>query len=630
MLTDCVRATKKAATPSASTMVSTTRSASSYREAPQEIRASLCRSAVGSASHQHSDRARHECAVQRKRVSGRSTRAWVLAAIVLPVGCYRGLDGGPAASGAGGSSEGGSASAGSGESTGGEPLGCAPGWVGVQRLNGREYANTLRDLLGVESELVAALPIDPRKGGFDNNASALGMTPELYERYLAVAEDAVPAALAADPTRFVDCTPATESFADACVEATLVAFAERAYRRDLDDDDRTELAALFEAAAADTETFVEAVTLVFEGVLLSPSFLYRNQIPEGGGDDVRALDDFALASRLSYFVWSSMPDDELLALARQGELSSPTVLRAQVQRMLEDGKADHFVEHFTRAWLDIDSLSTKVFDAASFPGVDAAVLARMQDESVALVRHVIREGLPPSELLSADYGFVDDLLATHYGLPLPGSSELVLVQLPPDQRRGVATHGSVLASGAHPDRTSIPKRGMWAMDNLLCLPPPPPPPPDVDQSDIDEDPAQPTTQRERFEQHRADPACAACHVTMDELGFGLEHYDAVGRWRDLEDGLAIDASGKLPDGREFDGAVELADMLATDEIFVRCVAQNLLGYGLGRLPTFEDVCTLDEIVAVAAEGDASLAEVIAELVTSDVFRYEASEPEEGP
>lgn len=568
-------------------------------------------------------------AYKEDRVRGRGTCVAFALAMAAP-GCYRGLDGAAAADDAAGSDSGAPTTA-ADESTGGEPLGCVPGWVGVQRLNTREYGNTLRDLLGVESELVADLPIDARKGGFDNNASALGMTPELYERYLAVAEDAVPTALAADPERFISCVPTSASFSDACVEATLVAFAERAYRRALDDDDRSELAALYDAAAVDTETFTDTVTLVFQGVLLSPSFLYRNRVP--AGDDLaapRELDDFELASRLSYFVWSSMPDDELFEHARGGELGDRSVLREEVRRMLLDPKADHFIEHFTRAWLDIDALSTKVFDADSFPGVDAALLGRMQAETVALVRHVIREDLPTAELLSADYGFVDDTLAAHYGLPLPGSTELVEVPLPADQRRGIVTHGSVLATGAHPDRTSIPKRGMWVMDNLLCLPPPPPPPPDVDQSDIDEDPAQPATQRERFEQHRAEPKCAACHVVMDDLGFALEHYDAVGRWRDLDDGLAIDASGKLPDGREFDGALALADAIATDDTFTRCVAQNLLGYGLGRLPTADDSCTLDEVIANASEGEGSLADVIAELVTSDAFRWEGAEPEEGP
>jgi Protein of unknown function (DUF1592)/Protein of unknown function (DUF1588)/Protein of unknown function (DUF1587)/Protein of unknown function (DUF1595)/Protein of unknown function (DUF1585) len=553
-----------------------------------------------------------------------------LACTLPAIACYRGLDGDVAATVADDGSSGATVGTAADESTGGgEPLGCQPSWVGVQRLNVREYGNTLHDLLGVEASLADDLPIDARKGGFDNNASALGMTPELYERYLAVVELAVPQALAATPDRFIACTPAAATFSDPCVEQTVVAFAERAYRRELDDDDRAELAELYQAAAVDAEGFTEAVTLVFEGVLLSPSFLYRNQVAAGDQAE-QELDDFALASRLSYFVWSSMPDDELFELARAGGLREPVALRVQVQRMLLDDKAEHFIEHFTRAWLDIGGLGTKVFDPTSFPEVDADLLARMQAESVALVRHVIREELPPSELLTAEYGFIDDVLAAHYGLPPVGSATPIETPLPADERRGIVTHGSVLATAAHPDRTSIPARGMWVMDNLLCLPPPPPPPADVDQGDIDEDPTEPTTQRERFEEHRANPTCAACHATMDELGFGLEHYDAVGRWRELEDGLAIDASGTLPDGRSFDGALELAAAFADDPVFVRCVAQNLLGYGLGRLPTTDDACTLDEIVAIASTEEASLAEVIAELVVSDVFRYEAAEPPEGP
>lgn len=535
-------------------------------------------------------------------------------ALVLP-GCYEGLGRGGGQSGDAGPDE---PTAG-GSDSGDEPsAACGPSWVGLQRLNAREYGNTLRDLLGVDPTIAADLPLDPRKGGFDNNASALGITPEIYQRYLELAESAVAEAMAATPARFIACVPATDAGADPCVRATLVAFAERAFRRELDDTEQADLIALYDAARPDADDTAGAVAVVFQAILVSPAFLFRNDLPAGDPSETRALDDFALASRLSYFVWSSMPDDELFELARAGGLAESTTLRAQVRRMLLDPKADHFVEHFTRAWLGIDGLATKVFDDQRFAGIDAALLASMQAETVALVRHVLRSDLPPAELLTAGYTFVDDRLARHYGLEAIGPTTATRTALPAE-RRGLATHGSVLASTAHPDRTSIPARGMWVMDNLLCLPPPPPPPPDVNVGGIDQPTETPTTQRERFEQHRADPKCAACHATMDELGFGLEHFDAVGRWRDLEDGLTIDASGTLPDGRSFDGATELVGLVADDTVFTRCVAQNLLVYGLGRSLTADDACVIEDIAA----GDGSLADVIVELVVSDAFRLEA-------
>jgi hypothetical protein len=553
-------------------------------------------------------------------------RVLALAAAATTAGCYDGVPSGRADGeddGTADDGEGGTADDG-GSETGDPALECAPGWVGMHRLNRREYANTLADLLGVEPSVADALPLDAAKGGFDNNASALGITPELAERYLAIAEAAVPAALEADPDRFVACTPATEDFADACVQATLVPFAERAWRRELDDAMRGELETLWTAAAQNTDGFTAAVVLAFEGVLISPAFLYRNALPEAGADAVQPLDDFDLASRLSYFVWSSMPDDALFDRARAGELSDEAVLREEVRRMLLDPRASDFVSAFTRQWLDIGGLSTKVFDPVQFPTVDADLLTRMQAESAALVEHVIRNDLPASELLTASYSFLDARLAAHYGIAGPTGDVLEQTPVPADQRRGIVTHGSVLAASAHPDRTSIPARGMWVMDNLLCLPPPPPPPAEIDMSGFEEE-GEPTTQRERLEQHREDPTCAGCHVTMDNLGFGLENYDAVGIWRDTENGIAVDSSGLLPDGREFTNPMQLADLLATDPLYSRCMSQNLLSYGIGRIPTADDTCVLDLVMAAAGSPDTPLVDVVVEIVASDAFRYQGAE-----
>jgi hypothetical protein len=325
-----------------------------------------------------------------------------------------------------------------------------------------------------------------------------------------------------------------------------------------------------------------------------------------------------------------MPDDALLDRARAGELSDAAVLREEVRRLMLDARAADFAAAFTRQWLDIGGLHTKVFDPVQFPTVDADLLTRMQAESVAMFHHVVTNDLPASELLSAQYSFLDARLAAHYGVAGPVGDELVQTDVPADRRRGMVTHGSVLAATAHPDRTSIPARGMWVMDNLLCLAPPPPPPAEIDMSGFEND-GEPTTQRERLEQHRVDPTCAGCHTTMDNLGFGLENYDAVGIWRDTENGIAVDSSGLLPDGREFSTAMELADLLANEPLFSRCVSRNLLSYGLGRLPTADDECVLDLVAAAAGAPDSPLVDVVAEIVASDAFRWQGPEPEEdGP
>lgn len=556
-------------------------------------------------------------------------RACVIA-LACAAGCYQGVGGGGQADGEGGTvddGEGGSVDDGRSD-TGDPALECEPGWVGSHRLNRREYANTLHDLLGVEPSVADSLPLDAGKGGFDNNASALGITPELAERYLAIAEEAVPAAFVADPTRFIACEPASEAFDDPCVQSTLVAFSERAWRRTLDDDLRGELERLWTSAATSTEAFQDAVVLVFEGVLISPAFLYRGTLREAVADDVEPLDQFDVASRLSYFVWSTMPDDALLDRARTGGLADAAVLRDEVKRMLLDPRSSQFISAFTRQWLDIGGLHTKVFDPVQFPTVDGDLLARMQAESAALVEHVIRNGLPASELLTAQYSFLDGPLATHYGIPGPTGDELVQTPTPPDQRRGMVTHAAVLAASAHPDRTSIPARGMWVMNNLLCLPPPPPPPADVDMSGFEDDDAEPTTQRERLEQHRVNPTCAGCHTTMDNLGFGLENFDAVGTWRDDENGIAVDSSGVLPDGRPFSSAMELADLLATDPLYTQCIAQNLLSYGLGRMPTIDDDCALERVLLDAGAADATIVDIVLEIVASETFRYQGPEPSE--
>ena len=484
---------------------------------------------------------------------------------------------------------------------------CVPGYTGLRRLNKREYANTLRDLLGVPASVGDALPDDPLSGGFDTHAVALAVTPELYERFIDVAETAVEQALTERYDALVPCTPAANDFDDACVGDVITTFAERAYRRPLTEEDLAELRALHADASTETGDLRETLVWVFAGIVASPSVLYRPS---------SAKDAYALATRLSYFLWSSTPDDALLERAAAGDLVDEAVLRGEVERMLRDARARDFTRELALQWLDLRGLENKVFDGTAYPDFDPVLLGHMLDETAELVHQALAGGGDPREVLTATHGYVTPELAAHYGADAAPDAD-GRVALPADQRRGVLTQGAILAATAHPDRTSIPARGMWVMANLLCIAPPPPPPDDIDTSVVDA-PGE-MTQRERFERHRSDPSCAGCHATMDELGFGLEHYDATGAFRTDDHGLDIDAHGVLPDGRTFDGAVELADLLASDEddTFTRCLSENLLAYAIGRIVTRGDHCELDEIVD---EPGLSASELLVRIVASDAFR----------
>lgn len=502
---------------------------------------------------------------------------------------------------------------------------CGPAWVGVHRLNKREYANTLRDLLGVPAAVGSSLPDDPLSGGFDTNAGALTVSPELYERYVDVAETAVDQAFETNAAELVPCTPAANAFTDACVADTVLGFAKRAYRRPLTTEDRAELETLYAAAAAETGDVNATLAWVFAAVVSSPSVLYRSLDLRPDADGVAELDQHALATRLSYFLWSSTPDDRLLELADAGRLREDDVLRGEVRRMLADDRARDFTRNFTVQWLDLRGLEDKVFDSTSYPDFDSALLRQMIDETSALVHHVVAEDVDPRELLTAQYTFAAPELLAHYGAADAPRDAQGRSLLPADERRGVLTHGAVLAATAHPDRTSVPSRGMWVMENVLCLAPPPPPPPGVDTTTVED--GEPVTQRERLERHRADPSCAGCHEVMDELGFGLEEYDAVGVHRVEEHGLPIDARGTLPDGRTFDGALELAEVLAndTDGTFARCLSENLLAYAIGRIVTRADGCDLEDI---AAEPALTASELLVRIVSSPAFQTEGA-PEVG-
>ena len=408
----------------------------------------------------------------------------------------------------------------------------------------------------------------------------------------------------------------------------LIGFTRRAWRRPVEPAEIDRLMGLYTTARQEGDGFEAGLKLALKAVLVSPHFLFVGDqaLPAAGtaGPGPRPLDEFALASRLSYFLWSSMPDDELLDLAAQGRLRAG--LPAQVRRMLASPKAHALVENFAGQWLQIRSLETFQPDRKMFPDFDPVLRGAMQHETELFFEHIMREDRSLFEFLTGDYTFVNARLAKFYGLPGVTGDEYRQVSLAGTPRRGVLTQASVLTLTSNPTRTSPVKRGKWVLENLLGTPPPPPPPnvPNLD----DKERHLTGSLRQQLEQHRANATCASCHARMDPIGFGLENFNAIGAWRDKDNDAAIDATGELAGGEKFSGAAELADMLARKKRweFLHCLADRTLTYALGRGTEYYDRPALDEVVRrVEADGDRFSALVQA-VVDSFPFQNRRGEP----
>ncbi len=401
-------------------------------------------------------------------------------------------------------------------------------------------------------------------------------------------------------------------------EKVLTNFARRAYRRPVKPDEVARLMKLFEIATKQGEVFHNALKLPMKAVLVSPHFLYRIEEDPKNPNEIRTISDFEFATRLSYFLWSTMPDEELFALAEKGELRKPGVLEAQVKRMLKDQKAKTLSENFAAQWLELRKLKALAPDKGYYPGWDESLRNAMVREAELFFEFVVQNDRPITEFLDADYTFLNERLAKHYGVGGVTGSEFRNVKLPDSRRGGVITMASTMTITSNPTRTSPVKRGKWIMENILGTPPPPPAP------DVPELP--PTgelkgTLRQQMEQHRADPKCAVCHNKLDPLGFGLENFDGIGGWRTLDNKKDIDASGELPGGVKFDGPAQLRKvLLGKADQFRSCFAEKLLTFGLGRGLEYYDKCALDDIVKAAkTDGDKFSALVLA-IVKSDPFQ----------
>jgi hypothetical protein len=399
--------------------------------------------------------------------------------------------------------------------------------------------------------------------------------------------------------------------------------ASRAFRRPATDAEVDAILGVYESARDAGQSIERAMQAAVTALLVAPSFIFMVEKEPSPGK-IRRLDGFEVASRLSYFLWSTMPDDRLLRAADRGELETDEQVMAAARRMLEDDKARALVENFAGQWLQLRSLDEATPDRGRFPGFDDELRRAMRRETEEFFWHIVREDRSVLDFLEADYTFVNERLAKHYGLPGVTGDRLVRVALDPERRGGLLGQASVLTVTSNPTRTSPVKRGKWILENLFAAPPPPPPPNVPELKDAGGGKLTGTL-RQRMEQHRADPACAACHQLMDPLGFGLENYDAVGSWRTKDGDTDVDAGGELPGGKSFRGPKQLRQVLLErrDE-FRRCLAEKLLTYAIGRGLEWYDACAVERIAERTAAGGDRFSVMVAEIVKSPAFRKRES------
>jgi hypothetical protein len=423
--------------------------------------------------------------------------------------------------------------------------------------------------------------------------------------------------------RIFVCRPSTAADEKPCAEEILRTLARHAYRRPAAGLDVADLVPFYEMGRAEG-SFDTGIQFALERLLVSPQFLYRieRETAEAGAFPVS---DVELASRLSFFLWSSIPDDELLTLAETNSLREPGVLRAQVQRMLADPRSAAMVTNFAAQWLFLRDVAVKDPDIFLFPDHDVSLRVALERETELFVDSVFRSGGSVLELLTAKHTFVNERLAKHYGIPHVQGSYFRRVELGEESRRsGLLGQGSILTVTSYATRTSPVLRGKYVLDNLLASPPPPPPP-DV-PSLATEDAADGATLslREAMIRHRANPACAGCHAKMDPIGFALEHFDAVGRWRDEDAGAPIAATSELPDGSVIDGPEGVQALLtARPELFVSALTEKLLMYALGRNVQYYDAPAVRAVLRAATARNYEFSAIVEGVVASVPFQMRA-------
>lgn len=500
-----------------------------------------------------------------------------------------------------------------------------PGRFTLRRLNRMEYGNTLHDLLGVDPAVSRELPEEVIGEGYLNTLS-----PLQSEQYLRIANTVLERVLAPDGApaspvqqRLFGPDPAPGSDVRSAAGQVARSLARLAYRRPPTGPEIEVLLGVFDLGTSNQLSYRAALGLMLKSVLVSPQFLYITPAREAEpGQSIVPLDDHQLASRLSYLLWATMPDAELSTLADRGALHEPEVLRAQVRRLLQDPRSRALFDGFGAQWLGVGELEGKTFDAAKFPVMTSGLRAAMYDEARLFFESLVRENRPVVGFVDSDYTFLNETLARLYGLE--GSvrgAEMRRVRLTDANRGGILGMPGILATTSFPNRTSPVKRGVWVLEQVLGehVPPPPPNVPSLEKQDGAA--VANLTLRQRTELHRTDAVCASCHRILDPIGFGLENFDAIGRWRETDDsGGAIDATGELPGGRRFAAPRELKVIIAAREAdLARNLTEKLLAYALCRQLEGYDEIVIDRLMEKIAKDGYRLQTLITEVVTSYPF-----------
>jgi hypothetical protein len=508
------------------------------------------------------------------------------------------------------------------------PLTLDSGRTVIRRLNRTEYNLTVRDLLGTSTAPGDSLPAESATDFFDTIGEFLSFSPlqlETLETAASALADELFALPPADTkrTKVFVCTLTTGAEAT-CARKILTTFARRAFRRPATTAEIDSLMALVDKVRAGG-TYNDGLKAAITAVLLSPHFLYKEETSVGVAANTapKPLNSFELSTRLSYFLWSTMPDDVLATSADTGKIvSDPAELALQVDRMLTDNKAAALSSNFARQWLSLTRLDNindgKGFDPKLFPNYDDPLRIAAQQETTTFFSHLISENLPLSALIDADFTYANARLAKHYGLTATGTS-LVKVSLAGTPRAGVLTQASFLMGNSHPDVSAPVLRGVWILQRILCAATPPPP----DDVDITFKPgATGVTAREVLENHRADKKCAVCHNLIDPLGVGLENFDAIGAYRTMDNGAPVDASGMYPGGAAFSSAAELSKLIAKDPRYATCVTKNLLTYGAGRSFASPESLTYAKALAerAMADGGGKWRSWVSMVASSEAFR----------
>ncbi|MEX0792500.1 MAG: DUF1592 domain-containing protein [Pirellulaceae bacterium] len=508
-----------------------------------------------------------------------------------------------------------------------------PGPSPLRRLNKNEYRATIRDLLKIHVDIGAELPEDGAGGsGFDNAAETLFLSPIHGEKYLDAAKAAISYAQRNQGSRDLILVrqPGDKSTEEEAAHDVLQRFATRAFRRPASEDEVEDLMRLYRQRMESGSSWDDSVFFTLQVVLISPDFLFRIEQPNLT-EEPRLVSDHEMATRLSYFLWGTTPDRKLMQAADEGKLTNADSFREETVRMLKVGESRGLAENFVGQWLGTRELGRQARpDQQMFRQYDQQMQDSFQEEPLLLFHEIFKYNESLLSLIDADYTFANDQLARHYGirdkLTENISQRMIKVKLPEDTvRGGILTMSGPLTVSSFPNRTSPVLRGKWLLENILGIVPPPPPPDVPELAEEGEDVAGKSV-RERLQIHRENPSCATCHNTIDPVGFGLENFDAIGRWREEDNGTKVDSAGKLPGGEAFTNPKELKQaVLRQKEKFVTLLTEKMLSYALGRGLVPSDYCAVEEITQRLAAHDYQAHQLVLGIVESVPFRYKASQ-----